>query len=104
MRCHPLTGRGSLRPRCETVAALCSARWPPPDGEVVGGGERSLTRRSALSPDIEDLPPAVQEKLFDEVLDRDVQKGTAECSPASRLLPASAVCVCVCVCVCVLLH
>lgn len=25
--------------------------------------------------DIEDLPPAVQEKLFDEVLDRDVQKG-----------------------------
>lgn len=26
--------------------------------------------------DIEDLPPAVQEKLFDEVLDRDVQKGT----------------------------
>lgn len=28
-----------------------------------------------LVPDIEDLPPAVQEKLFDEVLDRDVQKG-----------------------------
>lgn len=27
--------------------------------------------------DIEDLPPAVQEKLFDEVLDRDVQKGTS---------------------------
>lgn len=25
--------------------------------------------------DIEDLPPAVQEKLYDEVLDRDVQKG-----------------------------
>lgn len=25
--------------------------------------------------DIEDLPPAVQEKVFDEVLDRDVQKG-----------------------------
>lgn len=25
--------------------------------------------------DIEDLPPTVQEKLFDEVLDRDVQKG-----------------------------
>lgn len=25
--------------------------------------------------DIEDLPPNVQEKLFDEVLDRDVQKG-----------------------------
>lgn len=28
-----------------------------------------------LSADIEDLPPTVQEKLFDEVLDRDVQKG-----------------------------
>ena len=28
-----------------------------------------------LSADIEDLPPPVQEKLFDEVLDRDVQKG-----------------------------
>lgn len=28
--------------------------------------------------DIEDLPPAVQEKLFDEVLDRDVQKGTKD--------------------------
>lgn len=28
-----------------------------------------------VSADIEDLPPAVQEKLFDEVLDRDVQKG-----------------------------
>lgn len=28
--------------------------------------------------DIEDLPPAVQEKLFDEVLDRDVQKGTRD--------------------------
>lgn len=28
-----------------------------------------------LVTDIEDLPPAVQEKLFDEVLDRDVQKG-----------------------------
>ena len=25
--------------------------------------------------DVEDLPPNVQEKLFDEVLDRDVQKG-----------------------------
>lgn len=29
--------------------------------------------------DIEDLPPAVQEKLFDEVLDRDVQKGDFPC-------------------------
>lgn len=28
-----------------------------------------------IFPDIEDLPPTVQEKLFDEVLDRDVQKG-----------------------------
>lgn len=28
--------------------------------------------------DIEDLPPTVQEKLFDEVLDRDVQKGTRD--------------------------
>ena len=28
--------------------------------------------------DIEDLPPTVQEKLFDEVLDRDVQKGKHE--------------------------
>ena len=28
-----------------------------------------------MLPDIEDLPPTVQEKLFDEVLDRDVQKG-----------------------------
>ncbi|NWT73161.1 ZRAN1 thioesterase, partial [Prunella himalayana] len=28
-----------------------------------------------LPADIEDLPPTVQEKLFDEVLDRDVQKG-----------------------------
>eukprot|EP00063_Salmo_salar_P097036 XP_014071871.1 PREDICTED: ubiquitin thioesterase ZRANB1-like [Salmo salar] len=28
-----------------------------------------------LPADIEDLPTAVQEKLFDEVLDRDVQKG-----------------------------
>lgn len=32
-------------------------------------------------PDIEDLPPTVQEKLFDEVLDRDVQKG--KCSEDS---------------------
>ncbi|XP_010765507.1 ubiquitin thioesterase ZRANB1 [Notothenia coriiceps] len=31
-----------------------------------------------LPADIEDLPPAVQEKLFDEVLDRDVQKGTKD--------------------------
>lgn len=31
-----------------------------------------------FSADIEDLPPAVQEKLFDEVLDRDVQKGTED--------------------------
>lgn len=30
--------------------------------------------------DIEDLPPNVQEKLFDEVLDRDVQKGKVTCS------------------------
>lgn len=29
----------------------------------------------SIFPDIEDLPPTVQEKLFDEVLDRDVQKG-----------------------------
>jgi len=35
------------------------------------------TMSSPLSfADIEDLPPAVQEKLFDDVLDRDVQKGT----------------------------
>ncbi|MED6277230.1 Ubiquitin thioesterase Zranb1 [Characodon lateralis] len=31
--------------------------------------------------DIEDLPPAVQEKLFDDVLDRDVQKELEEESP-----------------------
>ncbi|XP_066521971.1 ubiquitin thioesterase ZRANB1 isoform X2 [Hoplias malabaricus] len=31
-----------------------------------------------LPADIEDLPPAVQEKLFDEVLDRDVQKELEE--------------------------
>uniref|UniRef100_H0WYA0 Ubiquitin thioesterase ZRANB1 n=1 Tax=Otolemur garnettii TaxID=30611 RepID=H0WYA0_OTOGA len=31
--------------------------------------------------DIEDLPPTVQEKLFDEVLDRDVQKELEEESP-----------------------
>lgn len=31
--------------------------------------------------DIEDLPPAVQEKLFDEVLDRDVQKGETVAKP-----------------------
>lgn len=30
---------------------------------------------SCVLADIEDLPPAVQEKLFDDVLDRDVQKG-----------------------------
>ncbi|XP_071392819.1 ubiquitin thioesterase ZRANB1 [Centroberyx affinis] len=34
-----------------------------------------------LPADIEDLPPAVQEKLFDEVLDRDVQKELEEESP-----------------------
>ncbi|XP_072335350.1 ubiquitin thioesterase zranb1-B isoform X3 [Scyliorhinus torazame] len=31
--------------------------------------------------DVEDLPPSVQEKLFDEVLDRDVQKELEEESP-----------------------
>ncbi|XP_069844373.1 ubiquitin thioesterase ZRANB1 isoform X3 [Dipodomys merriami] len=34
-----------------------------------------------LPADIEDLPPTVQEKLFDEVLDRDVQKELEEESP-----------------------
>ncbi|XP_054622861.1 ubiquitin thioesterase Zranb1 [Dunckerocampus dactyliophorus] len=34
-----------------------------------------------LPADIEDLPPAIQEKLFDEVLDRDVQKELEEESP-----------------------
>lgn len=34
---------------------------------------------SVVVSDIEDLPPAVQEKLFDEVLDRDVQKGDFPC-------------------------
>ncbi|XP_073402514.1 ubiquitin thioesterase ZRANB1 isoform X2 [Dendrobates tinctorius] len=34
-----------------------------------------------LPADIEDLPPSVQEKLFDEVLDRDVQKELEEESP-----------------------
>ncbi|KAM9715599.1 ubiquitin thioesterase ZRANB1 [Menidia menidia] len=34
-----------------------------------------------LPADIEDLPPAVQEKLLDEVLDRDVQKELEEESP-----------------------
>lgn len=34
--------------------------------------------------DIEDLPPAVQEKLFDEVLDRDVQKGDFPCCYGNR--------------------
>ncbi|KAK7901188.1 hypothetical protein WMY93_017957 [Mugilogobius chulae] len=34
-----------------------------------------------LPADIEDLPPAVQEKLFDEVLDRDVQKELEEEAP-----------------------
>uniref|UniRef100_A0AAY5EUX2 ubiquitinyl hydrolase 1 n=1 Tax=Electrophorus electricus TaxID=8005 RepID=A0AAY5EUX2_ELEEL len=34
-----------------------------------------------LPADIEDLPPNVQEKLFDEVLDRDVQKELEEESP-----------------------
>lgn len=34
-----------------------------------------------LPADIEDLPPAVQEKVFDEVLDRDVQKELEEESP-----------------------
>ncbi|XP_061613229.1 ubiquitin thioesterase ZRANB1 [Phyllopteryx taeniolatus] len=34
-----------------------------------------------LPADIEDLPPSVQEKLFDEVLDRDVQKELEEDSP-----------------------
>ncbi|KAM8837924.1 ubiquitin thioesterase ZRANB1 [Spinachia spinachia] len=34
-----------------------------------------------LPADIEDLPPAVQEKLFDDVLDRDVQKELEEESP-----------------------
>ncbi|KAM3859319.1 ubiquitin thioesterase ZRANB1 [Diretmus argenteus] len=34
-----------------------------------------------LPADIEDLPPAAQEKLFDEVLDRDVQKELEEESP-----------------------
>lgn len=38
-----------------------------------------------VSADIEDLPPAVQEKLFDEVLDRDVQKGTHVYSHVYRL-------------------
>lgn len=36
--------------------------------------------------DIEDLPPAVQEKLFDEVLDRDVQKGENMNSPTISAL------------------
>ncbi|XP_078420974.1 ubiquitin thioesterase ZRANB1 isoform X1 [Cetorhinus maximus] len=34
-----------------------------------------------LPADVEDLPPSVQEKLFDEVLDRDVQKELEEESP-----------------------
>ncbi|XP_069609985.1 ubiquitin thioesterase ZRANB1 isoform X2 [Ranitomeya imitator] len=34
-----------------------------------------------LPADIEDLPPSVQEKLFDDVLDRDVQKELEEESP-----------------------
>lgn len=34
-----------------------------------------------LPADIEDLPPTVQEKLFDKVLDRDVQKELEEESP-----------------------
>lgn len=38
-----------------------------------------LCSRVSLVSDIEDLPPAVQEKLFDEVLDRDVQKGDLLC-------------------------
>lgn len=47
-----------------------------------------LCSRASLVSDIEDLPPAVQEKLFDEVLDRDVQKGdlllsTRRCSGAA---------------------
>lgn len=37
---------------------------------------RVVSEKVFFSPkDIEDLPPNVQEKLFDEVLDRDVQKG-----------------------------
>ncbi|MCJ8738851.1 hypothetical protein PDJAM_G00040470 [Pangasius djambal] len=35
-----------------------------------------------LPADIEDLPPAVQEKLFDELLDRDVSQQAVKCIPA----------------------
>lgn len=41
----------------------------------LGGEPREDFLRRLLFADIEDLPPTVQEKVFDEVLDRDVQKG-----------------------------
>lgn len=44
--------------------------------EVASNLHLCVSNGCFLASDIEDLPPAVQEKLFDEVLDRDVQKGT----------------------------
>lgn len=59
-KCQPIDGIGKNTPVCRYCCPHCSVPVKP---------------LSHIS-DIEDLPPAVQEKLFDEVLDRDVQKGT----------------------------
>lgn len=66
----------------KNVSSVCMCCW---DSAALGtvNTKDLMSLQISISPhpcylsDIEDLPPAVQEKLFDEVLDRDVQKGTS---------------------------
>lgn len=60
-------------PLCVITAAFLG---PTVAAELAFDECSDIISRLFVFADIEDLPPAVQEKLFDEVLDRDVQKGT----------------------------
>lgn len=72
IKCHTLNGTAENVPLCGVVNVEFVALVLL---QCLSNGHKSKSFPCVLA-DIEDLPPAVQEKLFDDVLDRDVQKGT----------------------------
>lgn len=70
-KCQPVNGMA------ENVSSVCRYCLPRCCVQLGFNELADLKSHPCDFSDIEDLPPAVQEKLFDEVLDRDVQKGTS---------------------------
>lgn len=75
-KCQPVNG---IAKNISSVCRYCSVcGCPHCCVPLVFNEQEDIISCPCVFADIEDLPPSVQEKLFDEVLDRDVQKGTQD--------------------------